>query len=106
MTLIFMRSAGLAWQGMLDKPADYSDGLERPALVLHSRFGVGAFNAVGHQPDDLDVTQHSANFVVQAQLLLGAEALHAIERRVHMIGQALRLLPAGVVAALWSAFTV
>jgi len=61
---------------------------------------------VGHQPDDLDVPQHPANFVVQTQLLLGAETLHAIERRVDMIGQALRLLPAGIVAALRTAFPV
>jgi hypothetical protein len=61
---------------------------------------------VSHEADHFDVPQHSANFVVQAQFLLGAETFHAIKRRVHVIGEALRLLPAGVVAALWAAFRV
>ena len=56
---------------------------------------------MGHQPDDLDVAQHSTDLVMQTQLLLRPETLHAVKRRVHMVGQAQGLLPAGVVTALW-----
>jgi hypothetical protein len=43
---------------------------------------------------------------MQGQFLIGTETLHAIKRRVHMIGEALGLLSAGVVTALWAAFRV
>ena len=42
----------------------WSDGLQRPTLILHGRLAVGAFNAVGHQPDDFDVAQHPEHLVV------------------------------------------
>jgi len=62
-------------------------GLQRPTLVLHGRLAVRSPHGVSYKADHLDVPQHSADFIVQAQLLLGTQPFHAIKRRVHMIGQ-------------------
>jgi hypothetical protein len=61
---------------------------------------------VSHQANDLNISQHSEQLVMKCQPLLRAEALYAIKRQVNMISQALRLMPARVVATLWTAFTI
>jgi hypothetical protein len=59
-----------------------------------------------HQANALDIPQHPADLVMHGQPLLRPQTLHPIERQVHMVGETLGLLPAGVGWANRSALTV
>ena len=58
------------------------DGLLRPRSLRR----------VHDQVNDLDIAQHPQDLVVQGQLLLPAQTLHAIEHQVYVVAQTLRLL--------------
>src|SRR6516165_300099 len=88
-------SAGLPTEGR-DGPFAMINGLLRPRPPRR----------VHDQVNDLDITQHSQNLVVQAQLLLPAQTLYAIEHQVDVVAQTLRLLSARVLRTLRTALTI
>ena len=55
---------------------------------------------MSYKANYLNISQHPQQLVTQGQPLLGAQALHAIQRQVHMVGQALRFVPPRVLGSL------